>query len=82
MKNKQTKIAFSRSLEGTDEQIKINMLICEHKRTGATLNEIVKVHTGLTLYEYLARPFKRLMYYEWKHQKAKWKTPKLNFWDL
>jgi hypothetical protein len=79
---KQRKIPFSRSLEGTDQQIKIKALIVEHKKTGLSIADIVKSQTGLTLYQYLTRPFNRLGYYSWKHQVAKWKYPKINFWNL
>jgi len=84
MKSKQKKIPFSQSLEGTDEQIKLRELITECEKCGCeNPDEFCKAKTGgLDVDSYLARPFNRLKYYEWKYQVQNWKFPKLNFWDL
>jgi len=70
-----------KSLNGTPQQIKYHALIAEHKRTKAALAEIVKVKTGLTLNEYLRRPFNMLGFYQWQSER-KWLTPKISFWEL
>jgi hypothetical protein len=70
------------SLEGTNEQIKLRELINECKRTGIEPETVCKVKTGLSVDEYLKRPFNRLMYYKHRHQLNNWKQPEFNFWIL
>ena len=71
-----------KSLTGSDEQIKINALIVAHKRTGVSIGDICLVNTGMTLYEYLERPFNRLMYGQYLRQQLRWKNPVIKFWEL
>lgn len=82
METQQKKIPFMRSLEGTNEQIKANMLIAIHKKTGVSVNDIALIKTGMNAHDYINRQFNRLMYYEWKRQRMKFKYVKINFWDL
>lgn len=71
-----------RSLNGTDEQIKLRALITESERTGVHPETICQYNTKMNVDQYLERPFNRLGYYQYQHQMHTYKQARINFWDL
>jgi len=70
------------SLNGTDYQIKLRAIITECERTGLDPDTVCKFHTGLTEQEYTERPFNRVGFYRFEHERHNFKKPTINFWEL